>query len=155
MGKWTLVWYRFKQAHFDVSFYVLFVLCIKISQMLSLHSFKKPIQRSVKDSWTTNFMFTVSKDKYQCWSVSIAYFEKGLWPLLLTPEFWYHLYNLRNMINNHGGILLLVKLLLKWHFSMRVYHVFELFKWQQIAQSITCVLLPPLLLTKVIFIEAI
>ena len=51
-------------------------------------SFNKPIQRSLKDSWATNFMFSVSKGKYLRWSVSVTDFEKGLWPLILTsPRF--------------------------------------------------------------------
>ena len=43
----------------------------------------------------------------------------------------YHLYNLGNLKNMHGGVLLLVKLQAftlqlhqKWHSSMGVFHVF-------------------------------
>ena len=45
---------------------------------------------------------------------------------------WYHFYNLKNMKNTHGGMLLLVK-----HSSMGVFHVFKLNKQCQIAQNIT------------------
>ena len=44
---------------------------------------------------------------------------------------WYHLYNLKNVKNKHGGVLLLVKLQAfslqfywKWHSSMVVFRVF-------------------------------
>ena len=53
---------------------------------------------------------------------------------------WHHLYNLKNVKNNHGGGLLLVKLqallkvtLLHGCFS----RFFKLYKWHQIAQRIT------------------
>ena len=42
---------------------------------------------------------------------------------------WYHLYNLKNVENNHGGVLLLVKVFFTF---------FKLNKWHQIAQRITC-----------------
>ena len=39
---------------------------------------------------------------------------------------WYHSYNLKNVKNTYGGVLLLVKpaTLLKVHSSMGVFHVF-------------------------------
>ena len=53
---------------------------------------------------------------------------------------WHHLYNLKNVKNNHGGALLLVKLqallkvtLLHGCFS----RFFKLYKWHQIAQRIS------------------
>ena len=53
---------------------------------------------------------------------------------------WHHLYNLKNVKNNHGGVLLLVKLqallkvtLLHGCFS----RFFKLYKWHQIAQRIS------------------
>ena len=57
---------------------------------------------------------------------------------------WYHLYNLKNVKNIHGGVLLLVKLQASacnfiksitppWMF----FPFFKLCKWYQIAQSIT------------------
>ena len=53
---------------------------------------------------------------------------------------WHHLYNLKNVKNNHGGVLLLVKLqallkvtLLRGCFS----RFFKLYKWHQIAQRIS------------------
>ena len=61
---------------------------------------------------------------------------------------WYHLYNLKNVKNAHGVVLLLVKLP-AWacHFSERhtpprecvpmVHTFFKLHKWYQFAQSIT------------------
>ena len=42
---------------------------------------------------------------------------------------WYHLYNLKNVENNYGGVLLLVKVFFTF---------FKLYKWYQIAQRITC-----------------
>ena len=54
---------------------------------------------------------------------------------------WYHLYNLKNMKNTHGGVFLLVKLEdLACNFTKsngRFFRFFKLFKWYQIAQSIT------------------
>ena len=50
---------------------------------------------------------------------------------------WYHLYNLKNVKNTHGGVLLLVKLQKSntppWVFLT----FFKLCKWHQIAQSVT------------------
>ena len=39
---------------------------------------------------------------------------------------WYHLYNLKNVKNTHGGVLLLK--------SVTIF--FKLYKWYQIAQSV-------------------
>ena len=55
---------------------------------------------------------------------------------------WYHLYNLKNMANTHGGVLLLVQAEVcnftksntpPWMF----FTFFKLYKWYQIAQRIT------------------
>ena len=55
---------------------------------------------------------------------------------------WYHLYNLKNMANTHGGVLLLVQAEAcnftqsntpPWMF----FTFFKLYKWYQIAQRIT------------------
>ena len=55
---------------------------------------------------------------------------------------WYHLYNLKNMKNIHGGVLLLVQAEAcnftnsntpPWMF----FTFFKLYKWYQIAQRIT------------------
>ena len=57
---------------------------------------------------------------------------------------WYHLYNLKNVKDTHGGVLILVKLLASvcnftkintppWVFIK----FFKLYKWYQIALSIT------------------
>ena len=56
---------------------------------------------------------------------------------------WYHFYNLKNVKNTHGGVILLVNLLAEacsftkeypplWMF----FPFFKLYKWYQIAQSI-------------------
>ena len=45
---------------------------------------------------------------------------------VLHCAIWYHLYNLTNLKNTHGGMLLLVKLQAK-----------SLHKWYQIAQSVS------------------
>ena len=57
---------------------------------------------------------------------------------------WYHLRNLKNIKNTHGGVLLLVKLQPKvCNFSKSntppwlLFTFFKLCKWYQIAQSIT------------------
>ena len=55
---------------------------------------------------------------------------------------WYHLYNLKNMANTHGGVLLLVQAEAcnftksntpPWMF----FTFFKLYKWYQIAQRLT------------------
>ena len=49
---------------------------------------------------------------------------------------WYYLYNLKNVKNSHGGVLILVKLQVKtpsWVF----FTFFKLYKWHQIAQRST------------------
>ena len=53
---------------------------------------------------------------------------------------WYHLYNLKNVKNTHGGVLLLVKpaTLLKVTFLHGSFsRFFKLYKWYQVAQNIT------------------
>ena len=56
---------------------------------------------------------------------------------------WYPLYNLKNTKNIHGGMLLLVKFqaearnFTKSNTPMGVFHVFKLYKWYQITQSIS------------------
>ena len=62
---------------------------------------------------------------------------------------WYHLYNLKNVKNTHGGVLVLVKLqaepcnFSKINFSPWVFFTFfNLRKWYQIAQCITFVNFP-------------
>ena len=57
---------------------------------------------------------------------------------------WYHLYNLKNVKNNHGGVLILVKLqtsacnFTKINTPPWVFFTFlKLYKWYQIAQRIT------------------
>ena len=49
---------------------------------------------------------------------------------------WYHLYNLKNVKNTHGGVLILVKFKINtppWVF----FTIFKLHKWYQILQRIT------------------
>ena len=66
---------------------------------------------------------------------------------------WYHLYNLKNVKNTHGVVLILVKLLAEacnfakintppWVF----FASFKLYKWYQFAQRITYLLLSKILL---------
>ena len=57
---------------------------------------------------------------------------------------WYHLRNLKSIKNTHGGVLLLVKLQPKvCNFTKSntppwlLFTFFKLYKWYQIAQSIT------------------
>ena len=67
--------------------------------------------------------------------------------VVMLYAIWYHLYNLKNVKNTHGGVLLLVKLQAKarnftksstplWVF----FTFFKLCKWYQIGQSITNIL---------------
>ena len=56
---------------------------------------------------------------------------------------WYHLYNLKNVKNTHGAVLLLVKLQTEaWNFTKSntapwvFFTFFKLYKWHQNAQSI-------------------
>ena len=50
---------------------------------------------------------------------------------------WYHLYNLKNLKNSHGGVLLLVNFT-KSNTPPWVFFTFlKLYKWYQIAQSVT------------------
>ena len=57
---------------------------------------------------------------------------------------WYHLYNLKNVKNTHGGVLILVKLqglayITKINTPPRVFFTFfKLYKWYQMAQYSTC-----------------
>ena len=46
---------------------------------------------------------------------------------------WYHLHNLKNVKNAHGGVLLLVSNTPPWVF----FTLFKLYKWYQIAQRTT------------------
>ena len=41
---------------------------------------------------------------------------------------WYHLYNLKNFKNTHGGVLILVKVV----FFQGVFQVFKLYKWYEV-----------------------
>ena len=56
---------------------------------------------------------------------------------------WYHLYNLKNVKNTHGGVLLLVKMQASSNFTKsntppRMFFTFlKLHKWYQIAQNIS------------------
>ena len=51
---------------------------------------------------------------------------------------WYHLYNLKNIKNTHGGVLILVKLQAKINTPSWVFFTFfKLYKWYQIAQRTT------------------
>ena len=53
---------------------------------------------------------------------------------------WYHLYNLKNVKNTHGGVLLSVKFdrFTKSNTPPRVFFTFfKLYKWYQIAKHIT------------------
>ena len=59
---------------------------------------------------------------------------------------WYHLYNLKNVKNANGGVLILVKLqVLDCNFTEantfheRLFTIFKLHKWYQIVKSITYV----------------
>ena len=47
---------------------------------------------------------------------------------------WYHLYNFKNLKNTHGGVLLQENLQACF---MEFFHVFNLYKWFQIAQRIS------------------
>ena len=54
---------------------------------------------------------------------------------------WYHLYNLKNVKNTHGGVLVLVKLQPEINTPPWVsFTFFKLHKWYRIAQRITTIL---------------
>ena len=70
----------------------------------------------------------------------------GNWTFLSFTMFcaiWYHLYNLKNVKNTHGGVLLLVKLQANLQVTksntppLVFFTFFKLYKWYQIAQRIT------------------
>ena len=50
---------------------------------------------------------------------------------------WYHFYNLKNVKNTHGGVLLLVKLLKVTLLHGFFFTFLQLNKWYQIAQRVT------------------
>ena len=63
---------------------------------------------------------------------------------MILCAIWHHLYNLKNVKNTHGGVLILVKLQASacnftksntppWVF----FRFFKLYKWYQIAQSVS------------------
>ena len=54
-----------------------------------------------------NLLFTVFKDKFK--GDDCVFTQK----YVMRCEIWYHLYNLENVKNTHGGVLILVKLQLK------------------------------------------
>ena len=73
-------------------------------------------------------------------------FEQTFKYMLMLCAIWYHLYNLKNITNTHGGVLLLVKLQVwPWNFAKRssplwvLFTFFKLYKWYQTAQSISYV----------------
>ena len=61
---------------------------------------------------------------------------------------WYHFYNLKNVENSHGGVLLLVKLQKAYNFTKSntppwmFFMFFKLYKWYQIAQRIKPLRIP-------------
>ena len=63
--------------------------------------------------------------------------------IMIRCAIWYHLYNLKNVKNIDGGVLLLVKLktsnFTKSNTLPSVFSRFlKLYKWYQIVQNITC-----------------
>ena len=58
------------------------------------------------------------------------------WQYVMCCAIWYHLYNLKNVKNIHKGVQLqpAIALIPPWVF----FPFFNLYKWYQIAQSITC-----------------
>ena len=58
---------------------------------------------------------------------------------------WYQLYNLKNVKNTYGGVLLSVKLLKACNFTKSnnppwvFFTFFEWYKWNQIAQNISII----------------
>ena len=60
--------------------------------------------------------------------------KSKLYKDVMRCAIWYHLYNLKNVKNTHGGVLTLVKLQAKtWVF----FTFFKLYKWYQMAQRTT------------------
>ena len=57
---------------------------------------------------------------------------------MMRCTIWYHLCNLKNVKNTHGGVLILVKLQIKINTPSWVSFTFlKLYKWYQIAQHTT------------------
>ena len=72
-------------------------------------------------------------------------FVKWRWSFVVLRAIWYHSYNLKNVENTHGGVLILVNLQTEacnftksntppWVF----FTLFKLCTWYQIAQNIKC-----------------
>ena len=79
-----------------------------------------------------NLLFTVFKDKFK--GDDYVFTQK----YVMRCAIWYHLYNLRNVKNTHGGVLILVKLQLKSTLLHGFFSCFfKLNKWYQIAQRTT------------------
>ena len=75
-------------------------------------------------------------------------FEFFIIVCMMRCSIWYHLYNLKKVKNTHGGELILVKLQTSaCHFAKIntppwvFFRFFNLYKWYQIAQRITCMYL--------------
>ena len=56
--------------------------------------------------------------------------------IVMFCAIWYHLYNLKNVKNTHGGMLLLVKFKTSNTRSRVIFTFLKLYKWYQIAQRI-------------------
>ena len=57
---------------------------------------------------------------------------------VMLVAIWYYLNYLENAKNTHRKVLLFV---IKVHFSMGVFHFSKLYKWYQIAKSVSCLIL--------------
>ena len=71
-------------------------------------------------------------------------YEEDVLLYLMLFVIWYYLYDLKNMENTHGGVLLLVKLLASSRiFTKSITHprmffmFFKLYKWYQITQNVS------------------
>ena len=77
-----------------------------------------------------------------CYRINTAFTTE----YVMCCTIWYHLYNLKNVKNTHGGVLILVKLQADWNFikintpPWVFFTLLKLYKWYQIAQRITYVI---------------
>ena len=83
--------------------------------------------------------FSVRGSRTVTINLSILYISR----YVMRCAIWYHLYNLKNVKNTHGGVLLLVKLQVSaWNFTKIntlpwvFFTFFKLCTWYQIVQSI-------------------
>ena len=102
----------------------LFSTCAKFSEKLNI---SYPLIHT--RNFSENIAYVLNE-----WSKGITELDLSTL-IVMRCAIWYHSYNLKNVKNIHGGVLLLVKLqaISPW----MLFTFFNLYKWYQIAQHIT------------------